>query len=155
MQVGVAYTEDEAKAMAADIEVTDGPDDEGEMFERPGKLSDVLPKPYANEQAARYANGGAYPPDLSLIAAARHDGANYIFSLLMGYREPPAGISVREGLHYNPYFVGKPQTAMLAHLMLQSLTNASIPYDLYDTFSKHICNQRTAVLTATAILQDG
>lgn len=50
--------------------------------------------------------GGAYPPDLSLLAAARHDGVNYIFSLLMGYREPPAGISVREGLHYNPYFPG-------------------------------------------------
>ena len=104
--VGVAYTEDEAKALAADVEVTDGPNDEGEMFDRPGKLSDVLPAPYANEQAARYANGGAYPPDLSLLAAARLDGSNYIFSLLMGYREPPAGISVREGLHYNPYFPG-------------------------------------------------
>lgn len=65
--VGVAYTEEETKAMAAEIEVTDGPNDEGEMFTRPGKLSDRLPQPYPNEQAARFANGGAYPPDLSLI----------------------------------------------------------------------------------------
>lgn len=65
--VGVAYTEDEVKAMAAEIEVVDGPNDEGEMFSRPGKLSDRFPQPYSNEQAARFANGGAYPPDLSLI----------------------------------------------------------------------------------------
>ncbi|KAI3761530.1 hypothetical protein L1987_51948 [Smallanthus sonchifolius] len=65
--VGVAYTEEETKALAAEIEVVDGPNDEGEMFTRPGKLSDRFPQPYANEQAARFANGGAYPPDLSLI----------------------------------------------------------------------------------------
>lgn len=65
--VGVAYTEEETKAMAAEIEVVDGPNDEGEMFTRPGKLSDRFPEPYANEQAARFANGGAYPPDLSLV----------------------------------------------------------------------------------------
>jgi ubiquinol-cytochrome c reductase cytochrome c1 subunit len=64
------------------------------MFERPGRLSDPLPSPYTNEQAARYANGGAYPPDLSLIANARPNGQNYLFSLLLGYKEPPAGISV-------------------------------------------------------------
>jgi ubiquinol-cytochrome c reductase cytochrome c1 subunit len=93
--VGVCYTEDEAKAMAAEVEVVDGPNDEGEMFERPAKLSDPLPAPYANELAARFSNGGAYPPDLTLITTARHDGQNYIFSLLMGYREPPAGVSVR------------------------------------------------------------
>ncbi|KAL0737639.1 hypothetical protein Bca4012_013849 [Brassica carinata] len=104
--VGVAYTEEEAKAMAAEIEVVDGPNDEGEMFTRPGKLSDRLPQPYANESAARFANGGAYPPDLSLITKARHNGQNYVFALLTGYRDPPAGISIREGLHYNPYFPG-------------------------------------------------
>lgn len=76
------------------LQVQDGPDDEGEMFDRPGRLSDPLPKPYANEQAARYANGGAYPPDLSLMANARPDGINYLFSLLLGYKEPPAGVSV-------------------------------------------------------------
>lgn len=93
--IGVAYTEDEVKEMAAEIEVQDGPNDEGEMFFRPGKPSDRIPSPYANEEGARYANGGAYPPDLSLITKARHDGLNYVFSLLLGYREPPAGISVR------------------------------------------------------------
>uniref|UniRef100_A0A7S3VM99 Cytochrome c domain-containing protein n=2 Tax=Dunaliella tertiolecta TaxID=3047 RepID=A0A7S3VM99_DUNTE len=104
--VGVAYTEDEVKALAAETEVEDGPNDEGEMYLRPGRLADKLPSPYANEQAARYANGGAYPPDLSLIAGARHNGQNYIFALLTGYREPPAGVNVRTGLYYNPYFPG-------------------------------------------------
>ncbi|WVZ08946.1 hypothetical protein V8G54_022292 [Vigna mungo] len=91
--VGVAYTEEEVKAMAAEIEVVDGPNDEGEMFTRPGKLSDRFPQPYANEAAARFANGGAYPPDLSLITKARHNGQNYVFALLTGYRDPPAGVS--------------------------------------------------------------
>ncbi|KAF4356966.1 hypothetical protein F8388_015942 [Cannabis sativa] len=104
--VGVAYTEEETKAMAAEIEVVDGPNDEGEMFTRPGKLSDRFPQPYSNEQAARFANGGAYPPDLSLITKARHNGQNYVFALLTGYRDPPAGVSIRDGLHYNPYFPG-------------------------------------------------
>eukprot|EP00250_Pteridium_aquilinum_P026428 c32997_g1_i1 orf=182-1120(+) len=104
--VGVAYTEEEVKAVAAETEVEDGPNDEGEMYTRPGKLSDRFPSPYPNEQAARFANGGAYPPDLSLITKARHNGPNYVFALLTGYREPPAGVSVREGLHYNPYFPG-------------------------------------------------
>ncbi|CAA2987163.1 cytochrome c1-2, heme, mitochondrial-like [Olea europaea subsp. europaea] len=92
--VGVAYTEEETKAMAAEIEVVDGPNDEGEMFTRPGKLSDRFPEPYPNEQAARFANGGAYPPDLSLITKARHNGQNYVFALLTGYRDPPAGVMV-------------------------------------------------------------
>ncbi|KAJ9534861.1 hypothetical protein QJQ45_017256 [Haematococcus lacustris] len=104
--VGVAYTEEEAKAMAFETEVEDGPNDEGEMFTRPGRLADKLPMPYANEQAARYSNGGAYPPDLTLMASARHNGQNYIFALLTGYRDPPAGITMREGLYYNPYFPG-------------------------------------------------
>ena len=85
-------------------EVTDGPNDEGEMFQRPGKLSDAFPSPYPNEETARLANSGANPPDLSCIVKARHGGENYIFSLLTGYREAPAGVSLRPGLHYNPYF---------------------------------------------------
>jgi hypothetical protein len=70
--VGVCYTEDEVKEMAAEVEVADGPDDTGEMFERPAKLSDKIPGPYMNEAHARYANGGAYPPDLSLITKVNH-----------------------------------------------------------------------------------
>jgi ubiquinol-cytochrome c reductase cytochrome c1 subunit len=121
--VDVAYTEEEAKAMAADIEVADGPDDEGEMFDRPGRLADPLPAPYANENAARAANGGAYPPDLSLITKARHDGQNYVFSLLLGYRDPPAGVAVREGLHWNPYFPGG------AIAMPKMLADEGVEYD--------------------------
>lgn len=105
--VGVAYTEAEAKALAAEVQIEDGPNDKGEYFTRPGKLADYFPKPYANEQKARLANGGALPPDLSLIVKARHGGADYIFALITtGYQEPPAGIEIREGLHYNAYFPG-------------------------------------------------
>ncbi|KAG2307812.1 hypothetical protein Bca52824_027560 [Brassica carinata] len=106
--VGVAYIEEEAKAMAAEIEVVDGPNDEGEMFTRPGKLSDRLPQPYSNESAARFANGGAYPPDLGLITkvygAVVSSQCVYLhvtmakttsLPLLTGYRDPPAGISVK------------------------------------------------------------
>ena len=84
----------------------DGPNDQGEMFERPGRPSDHNPSPYANEQAARAANGGALPPDLSLIAKAREDGPDYIYVLLTGYQEPPAEVTVPEGMHYNAYFPG-------------------------------------------------
>jgi len=104
--VDVCYTEAEVKAMAEDTDVMDGPNDEGEMFERPGKPSDYLPSPYPNEEAARYANNGAYPPDLSLIVKARHGGADYIFALLTGYKDVPAGVSERETQYYNPYFSG-------------------------------------------------
>jgi len=121
--VGVAYTESEAKAIAEEIEIRDGPNDEGEMFDRPGKLSDRIPGPYANEEAARFANNGAYPPDLSLITKARHDGQNYVFALLLGYREPPAGVEVREGLHYNPYFPGG------AIAMPKMLVDGGVEYD--------------------------
>ncbi|CAL9127467.1 unnamed protein product [Musa acuminata var. zebrina] len=86
--------------MAAEIEVVDGPNDEGEMFTRPGKLSDRFPQPYSNEQAARFANGGAYPPDLSLISKARHNGQNYVFALLTGYRDPPAGVLISNSIMY-------------------------------------------------------
>jgi len=92
--------------MAEEVEIVDGPNDEGEMFERPGKLSDYMPGPYANEEAGRAANNGALPPDLSLIVKARHGGADYIFSLLSGYCEAPAGKAMLPGLYYNPYFAG-------------------------------------------------
>ena len=73
--VGVSHTVDEVKAMAEEVEYTDGPNDAGEMFQRPGKLSDYMPAPYPNEEAARASNAGALPPDLSLIIKARHSGA--------------------------------------------------------------------------------
>ncbi|XP_027767016.1 cytochrome c1, heme protein, mitochondrial, partial [Empidonax traillii] len=105
--IGVTHTEAEAKALAEEVEVQDGPDENGEMFMRPGKISDYFPRPYPNPEAARAANNGALPPDLSYIVNARHGGEDYVFSLLTGYCDPPAGVSVREGLHYNPYFPGQ------------------------------------------------
>ncbi len=104
--VNTVYPERRVKEFAAMADVTDGPNDEGEMFQRPGNLLDHYPSPYPNEQAGRFANGGAYPPDLSQMAAAREGGADYLFSLLTGYRDPPQGIKLRAGLYYNTYFQG-------------------------------------------------
>lgn len=102
----LGFSEGEVKALAAEYTVQDGPNDDGEMFDRPGRPSDKFVSPYANENAARAANGGAYPPDLSLIIKARHDGANYLYSLLTGYSEPPADFHLTEGKYYNAYFPG-------------------------------------------------
>lgn len=102
----LGYNEDEIKAIAAQYFVTDGPNDEGEMFERPAKPSDHFAKPFPNDKAARYANGGALPPDLSLIVKARPDGANYVRALLTGYVEPPADFNLMPGMNYNAYFGG-------------------------------------------------
>lgn len=105
--VGVSHTTDEVKEMAEQFEYDDEPDDEGNPRKRPGKLADYMPSPYENEQAARAANQGSLPPDLSLVVKARHGGCNYIFSLLTGYpEETPAGAFVAPGLNYNPYFPG-------------------------------------------------
>ena len=104
--VGVTHTEEQVKKIAESYDVEDGPNDAGEMFERPAKLSDKIPSPYKNEPAARAANNGALPPDLSLMVKARHGGADYVFALLTGFEEPPAGKVMLPGLHYNPYFPG-------------------------------------------------
>jgi len=104
--VGVTHTEEEAKAQAEEIQTLDGPDESGEMFMRPGKLADYFPKPFANDAAASAANNGAIPPDLSFITLARHGGENYIYHLLNGYCDPPAGIELRDGQYFNPYFLG-------------------------------------------------
>ncbi|XP_042910514.1 cytochrome c1, heme protein, mitochondrial isoform X2 [Parasteatoda tepidariorum] len=120
--VGVSHTEDEAKAEAEEIMVTDGPNDEGEMFQRPGKLFDAFPSPYSNEEQARAANNGAYPPDLSLITSARHGGEDYVFALLTGYCDAPAGFELGDGQYYNPYFPGG------AIGMAQALYNEIIEY---------------------------
>ncbi|XP_056635987.1 cytochrome c1, heme protein, mitochondrial-like [Diorhabda sublineata] len=104
--VDVTHTEAEAKAEAEEQMVEDGPDEEGNMYERPGKLSDYFPSPYPNDKAARAANNGASPPDLSHIILSKFDHEDYIFSLLTGYCEAPAGVVLREGQYYNPYFVG-------------------------------------------------
>lgn len=102
----LGFSEGEVKTIAAGATVADGPNDEGEMFERPGLPSDRFVAPFANEKAARAANGGAYPPDLSLIIKARHDGANYLYSLMTGYEDAPEGHEPAPGQYYNPYFPG-------------------------------------------------
>jgi len=102
----IGFSEAEIKQLAQKYTVKDGPNAEGEMFDRPALPSDRFVFPYPNEEAARAANNGAYPVDLSLIIKARHDGPNYVFSLLSGYQEAPADIKLMPGLYYNPYFEG-------------------------------------------------
>ncbi|KAL9643624.1 hypothetical protein ABK040_010236 [Willaertia magna] len=105
--LNVAFTDDEIKNLAAAVDVQGEPDDEGNPTTRPAKAFDYMPSPYKNEQMARSMNGGALPPDLSVIVKGRPHGEDYIYSLLTGYEEqPPAGVSLREGLYYNTYFPG-------------------------------------------------
>ncbi len=103
----IGFSEDEVKQIASEVLVSDGPNDDGEMFDRPGLPSDKFVGPYANEQAARSSNGGALPPDLSLIIKARHDGANYVYSLLTGFVDAPDNFPLASGKSYNPYFEGR------------------------------------------------
>jgi len=116
---GLGYSEETIKAFASESdEIIDGPNDEGEMFTRLRRPSDPLPNPFENKQAARLANNGAYPVDLSLITSARANGPNYIFSLLAkGYNENlmPENFHAYPGLHFNAYFPGQ-QIAMPAPL---------------------------------------
>ena len=117
----LGFSEAEVKALAASYTVTDGPNDDGEMFERAGRPSDRLPSPFLNEQQARSLNNGAYPPDLSLMVKARHDGANYVYSLLTGYEDAPKDVEMLEGQHYNPYMAGG-KIAMAAPLSDDQVT---------------------------------
>lgn len=100
----LGYTEAQAKAIAEEYTIIDGPNQDGDMFERPGRLSDRFPSPFENPQQAAAANGGAYPPDLSLIVKARKGGADYLYSLLTGYAEHPEGLESAN--HWNPVFGG-------------------------------------------------
>ena len=103
---GPEFSEQQAKIIASQFEVTDGPNSDGEMFERPARLSDKFVGPYPNDQAATAANGGAYPPDMSVLVKARKGGADYIYSVLMGYEDPPSGITLDDGVYYNKYMPG-------------------------------------------------
>jgi ubiquinol-cytochrome c reductase cytochrome b/c1 subunit len=122
---GPGYSAAQAAALAAEYKIKDGPNDQGEMFERPGRPADYFPSPFPNEQAARAANGGAAPPDLSLITKARsyergfpkfvfdfftqfqEQGPNYVDGILQGFEDkPPAGVTIPEGSYYNKYFPG-------------------------------------------------
>ena len=103
---GPEFSVDQVKAIAANFEVTDGPNNDGEMFTRPGRPSDKFKNPYPNVQAATAANGGAYPPDMSVLVKARKGGANYIYSVLVGYEDPPPGVNLDDGVYYNKYMAG-------------------------------------------------
>jgi ubiquinol-cytochrome c reductase cytochrome b/c1 subunit len=121
---GPGFSVAQASSVAAEYKVKDGPNDAGEMFERPGRLADRFPAPFANDNAARAANGGALPPDLSLIAKARsyargfpkfifdfftqfqEQGPNYVYALLHGYVDPPKDFKLPEGSYYNVFFPG-------------------------------------------------
>ncbi|CAN7248470.1 MULTISPECIES: cytochrome c1 [Brucella] len=139
----LGYSPEQVKAFAAEYEVQDGPNADGEMFTRKAIPTDHFPSPFANANAAAAANNGAAPPDFSLIAKARavergfptfifdiftqyaEAGPDYIHSLLTGYDEqPPAGMHVPEGTHYNPYFIAGKSLAMA-----KPLSDDQVTYD--------------------------
>lgn len=134
----VGFSDEEIKAIAKEYDVTDGPNEDGEMFQRPAIPSDRFVNPYPNEEAARASNNSAFPVDLSLIIKARHDGANYVYSLLTGYEEKiPSDIMLDTAMSYNPYFPGK-QISMPAPLYADQVsyidgTNATVEHMAYDT----------------------
>jgi ubiquinol-cytochrome c reductase cytochrome b/c1 subunit len=138
---GPGYSEAQVKAFASEYKIKDGPNDSGDMFDRPGRPADYFPAPFPNEQAARAANGGGLPPDLSLIAKARsyergfpwfifdfftqfqEQGPNYVSAILQGYEKKPANVTLPEGTYYNKYFPGH------AIKMPQPLTNGQVTFD--------------------------
>jgi len=121
--IDIGFSNEEVKAIAAEYIVIDGPNEEGEMFERPAKPSDHFVSPFSNKQEARLSNNGSYPPDLSVITKAKKHGPDYIFHLLLGYSEPPVDFELGEGLYYNKWKEGH-QLAMA-----QPLDEGYVDYD--------------------------
>ena len=121
--IDIGFSDEEVKAIAAEYTVIDGPNEEGEMFERPAKPSDRFVSPFSNEQEARISNNGSYPPDLSVITKAKKHGPDYIFNLLLGYTEPPVDFELGEGMYYNKWKEGH-QIAMA-----QPLDEGYVDYD--------------------------
>ena len=136
----IGYTEDQVKGIAAQYQVTDGPNDEGQMFQRPARPSDPIPGPFPNDQAARAANNGALPPDLSLITKAREGGPDYVYAILNGFKDPPTGFKVNEGMYYNQYFTGHqikmpPPLTQTDQLKYADGTQATVPQMSHDVVS--------------------
>tara|TARA_Y100000590_G_C15598956_1_gene969223 strand:- start:123 stop:878 length:756 start_codon:yes stop_codon:yes gene_type:complete len=104
--IDIGFSAEEVKAIAAEYTVIDGPNDEGEMFERPAIPADRFVSPFANEEEARFSNNGSYPPDLSVITKAKKYGPDYIYNLLIGYKEPPENFQLTEGMYYNQWYEG-------------------------------------------------
>ena len=121
--IDIGFSDEEVKAIAAEYTVIDGPNEEGEMFERPAKPSDRFVPPFSNEQEARLSNNGSYPPDLSVIAKAKKHGSDYIFNLLLGYSEPPVDFELGEGMYYNKWKEGHQLS------MAQPLDAGYVDYD--------------------------
>ncbi|MEQ1887826.1 MAG: cytochrome c1 [Alphaproteobacteria bacterium] len=142
---GPEFTEAEVKTIAAASTVTDGPNGDGEMFERPAESKDRIVKPFPNDNAARAANNGAMPPDLSLMTKARKDGSNYVYSVLTGYADAPEGVVMADGMNFNHYFPGQ-QIAMPAPLSDDQVTYEDGTPATLDQMSKDV----TAFLTWTA-----
>ena len=109
--IDIGFSPEQVKIIAAEYTVIDGPDDEGNMFERPAKPFDRFVGPFANDQEARYNNNGSYPPDLSVIVKARKNGVNYLYNLLLGYKDQPEEFEIGEGMYYNQWVDGN-QIAM-------------------------------------------
>jgi ubiquinol-cytochrome c reductase cytochrome c1 subunit len=133
----IGYSEDQVKGFAAQAQVTDGPNDQGEMYQRPGKPSDPIVGPFPNDQAARAANNGALPPDQSLIVKQREGGPDYVYAIITGYKDAPAGFKMQTGMNYNEYFNGH-QIAMPPPLTTDGQvtyadgTKATIPQMAHD-----------------------
>ena len=104
--IDIGFSEEQVKIIAADYTVIDGPNDEGEMFERPARPADRFVNPFANENEARFSNNGSYPPDLSVITKAKKYGADYIYNLLIGYTDAPEDFEMGEGMYYNKWMEG-------------------------------------------------
>ena len=121
--IDIGFSESQVKVIASEYTVLDGPNDDGEMFERSARPADKFVNPYLNDNEARANNNGAYPPDLSVITKARKYGVDYLYNLLLGYKEPPEGISVGDGMYYNEWMPGN-QIAMPS-----PLSDGSVDYD--------------------------
>jgi ubiquinol-cytochrome c reductase cytochrome c1 subunit len=135
----IGYSEDQVKGIAAQYQATDGPNDQGQMFQRPARPADPIPGPFPNDQAARAANNGALPPDLSLITKAREGGPDYVYAILTGYKDPPQGVKLNPNMYYNEYFAGH-QIAMPPPLNADQVkyadgTPATLPQEAHDIVS--------------------
>ncbi len=134
---GPEFGEAAVQALAAEAEVQDGPNDEGEMFERPGKPSDAFVSPFPNENAARAANNGANPPDLSVIAKARVGGPDYLYALMTSYKDAPDDMKMAEGMSYNAVFPGN-QIAMGAPLDAEAVDYTDGTAPTLENYSKDV-----------------
>ena len=133
---GLGLTSKEVEALASGYMVPTTNDD-GQPAERQALPSDRFRSPFPNDKAARAANNGALPPDLSVMTKARENGDNYLYALLVGYEEPPAGVTLGVGMYYNKYFPGN-QIGMPQPLRDDQVTYADGTKATVDQMSKDV-----------------